>query len=513
MIIDYFYQNLQKTPNKTALIVAEKSFTYLELSQKIAALSGTLLQKGVRSKSHVAVILPNSVEFVICLLAIAHLGAVIVPLNSTLKPDALLKMIKACDCEFAVASSIHLQTLIDLQAIKPQNCFCTDEKLSLVTSFNQAIQKFSEYKLTPQKFESDLPFIITMTSGSTGDPKPIIFSQGTKIKRAMGAKDCYKLDDSIISIAATPLYHSLAQRLVLLPLILGGTVVVLKHFTPKLWIEVVQKHRVSFSMLVSSQCSSLVQAIKENSTSLKSLKVLVSSSALLSNQNKKALIEAFDCEVHEIYGASEVGTVTNLAPDNAKQKLDTVGNALPGVDLQIVDDNGQKLLANQIGEIICKSPTAFLGYYQRPDQTKQAVRDGFFYTGDMGKLDQDGFLTFSGRKKEIIITGGINVYPKDIEDVLIKSDLLKECAVIGVEDDLFGEVLMAVVVPKNKKDFNVRELQKICLNELADFQQPLGYEVLESLPKNSMGKILKKELRQKFAKLDLTKHLRKIIQR
>jgi long-chain acyl-CoA synthetase len=511
MIINIFHKHVKETPDKIALIVDQSQLTYRELAQQVAAFSATLETMGVKKGSHIALILNNSVEFLVVMLSAARLGSVIVPLNIALKSNFILKAIQASDSKFVIATRHHLKSTLSSGDIYKKNSICLDDNEEGILTYAKAIENFPQAKLTVMPLTGDEHFILTMTSGSTGDPKPIIFSQNTKITRAYSARDCYHLDDSIVSLAATPLYHSLAQRLVLLPLLLGGTTVIMKHFKPKLWLDAVSNHEVTFSIPVSSQLANIITEYNQGKYNVSSLRTLVSSSALISQELKEKLIDTFDCEIHEIYGASEVGVVTNLAPTDSKKKLGTVGKALPVIDLKIVDDEGKTLPIGEKGEITCKTPSSFIGYYKRPDETAKAIVSGYFHTGDLGKLDKDGFLTFMGRKKDIIITGGINVYPEDIEKVLMESDLLKECAVIDVKDIHFGETVLAVIVVKDPRNFNLRGLQILCMKKLADYQQPLGYEILDELPKNSMGKIMKPELRLQFKGLDLTKKLRSII--
>jgi long-chain acyl-CoA synthetase len=512
MISDFLIKHTNNHPNKIALITQDKTLTYYELLNQVNAIAFCLQKQGVKKGTAVAVILKNSIEFSVVMLAIARIGAMIVPLNTSLKDDGISKAIQASDASHAVVGKHHLETILK-NNISKDHCICIEENIDDILTYENALQnnleKSKELIIEDQTGEE--PFILTMTSGSTSDPKPIIFSQNTKIKRAQLAQECYNLDEGIISIAATPQYHSLAQRLTLLPLFLGGTAVIMKNFTPKLWLEMVEKYHVTISIPVSSQLSSILNEYKSGNYNVSSLKTLVSSSALISQDLKEELIKTFNCEIHEIYGTSEVATVTNLSPKDGKAKLGTVGKALPGVRIKIIGEKDEELPTGEAGEIIVQSPTVFSGYHNKPEITKESMRGGYFHTGDIGKMDQDGFLTFVGRKKDIIITGGINVYPQDIEKILMNGNLLKECAVIGLEDSYFGEAILAVVVPKNKDLFNIRELQKACIKSLADYQQPLAYEIVEELPKNNMGKIMKPMLREQFKNLDLSKHIRGIL--
>jgi long-chain acyl-CoA synthetase len=360
----------------------------------------------------------------------------------------------------------------------------------------------------PRNLTCSEDYILTMTSGSTGVPKPIILRQQTKIDRAfLGCRDLYGLSQDEVIITASPMYHSLGQRLVLLPLIIGGTSVIIPRFTPDSWLKAIEVHRVTFTIAVSSHLERLVKHPGVGDYDIKSLRVIVSSSALLSDKMKRACIEMLGCDFHECYGTSEIGIATSLSPEDCGRYLNSVGKALPYVSLKIMDENRNERSVGQVGEIACKTVTRFTGYYKRPEETAESE---YFYTGDLGYLDGDGFLYLCGRKKELIIVGGTNVYPKDVEEVINAHPDVKESAVIGVEDLYFGEVVIAVLVPENR-DVDIRAIQRLCTQELADYQQPMAYEILLELPRNGMGKLMKHKLREQFAAYDATAVLRKIM--
>ena len=230
------------------------------------------------------------------------------------------------------------------------------------------------------------------------------------------------------------------------------------------------------------------------------MKAIVSSSALLKADVKKLLINSFSCDFHECYGASEVGTVTNLSPKDALDCVNSVGKAFGGINIIIRNENGEPLLNGEVGEITVKSPTAFLGYYKLPEITSLAVKDGYFYTGDQGYLDSDGFLYFSGRKKEIIITSGMNIYPVDIESVLLAHPSVSEAAAFGIDDAALGEAVVAAIVLKNKNQvLTEKELRKWCKGKLLDYQKPLRYFFVDKLPKTSLGKVQRSKLKVIFS--------------
>ena len=499
-IIDIFYENVKKAPNKIAIICEDKKLSYKKLSEDIEKLSITFREKGLKENDKIVILLNNSIEFATTLLTCAKEGLTLVAVNPSLKIGDIKKTIKSTDAK-AILSYTHI-----LKNIK--NELIDIKYIDIVNDFQNISLKDIKQNFKKSNISVDIPYILSMTSGSTGDPKPIIFSQKTKIDRAfLSAKKLYNLNKNDTILASTPMYHSLAQRLVLLPLLMGATSVISVKFSPKKWLEAIQKHRVTFTMTTSTHINLILKEMEKNCYDLSSLKTIVSSSALLPYDIKQRCIKEFKASFYEIYGASEVGTLTNLSPiDTHKSK--SVGKALDYVDIKIILTDSTLAKPNQIGEIVCYTKTAFLGYYNLPQKTKKSFwKEKYFKTGDLGYLDEDGYLYFSGRKKEMINVSGINVYPKDIEEVINSCSLVKECAVIGVDDQYFGEAILAIISDENA---NLKEIKRKCLDNLADFQQPHAFEVIKELPKNEMGKISKLKLKEIYKNYDATKNFRKL---
>ncbi len=510
--------NAKRHPDKTAIYFADQSLTYSQLIDQVSAIAIGMQKIGVGPGSHLTVLLNNSVEFAVVMLAAAKLGATIVPMATSLNSDALDVGIKATDCEFLIGWHAivagHLEAMQTQFPIARDHILVVGGELPGCPSYTKLLTDNSgQNSFELADINEDADFILTMTSGSTSAPKPIVFTQATKINRSYAARDMYELTEDDIILAATPMYHSLAQRLVLLPLLLGATSVIMAGFSPKAWLGAVEKYAVTFSIAVSSQLEMIVENLKGNETRLSSLKTIVSSSALLKIDIKSKLIEAMNCDFHECYGASEVGIVSNLSPADSRDKRESVGTAGNNVTIRIVNKSGADVALGEIGEICCRTPLLFFRYYKNPEETQRAVVDGYFHTGDLGYLDEDGFLYFSGRAKELIITGGINVYPKDVEEVLSGHDLVEECAVIGVEDKQFGEAVVAVIKLTASAEPDERSLRRHCFKQLADFQQPLAYYFIDELPKSSMGKIMKHKLVDQLKGKDTTEYLRTVLQR
>ena len=498
-IIERIHQSIQKTPDKHALIFLDKVLTYKELGDAVNTLSYSLQQKGITRGDHIGVVLPNGIEFCLVMLAAANIGAAIVPHNTSLSAKSLHHAFKHADVHHYIIwhSLIH-----DLQVETTQHeinslWISVGKDIEQTISFDVLLKcsHLDQIDNTPSYKDDD--FILTMTSGSTGAPKPIVLSQACKVKRADAAIQLYSITSEDVILAATPLYHSLAERLVLAPLISGGTAVIMPGFSAQQWLALIEQHKISMTIAVSSQLKKIHDALSSSNYQLSSLRCLVSSSERLPQSLKLNLLAALNCDFHECYGASEVAIISNLDYSTTHSHRDSVGKTIPGTNVCIIDDTGKLLPPGKIGEIACKTPMLFSGYFKREEQTQSAFIEDYFLTGDLGKLDEEGFLYFCGRKKEMIITGGINVYPKDIEELLLHHPDIQEVAVIPLPDDSLGEIVTAVIVSSGA--IKQRELQRLCAKELADFQQPREYIFLDKLPKNALGKVMKPTLITKLS--------------
>ncbi len=496
-IINIFYSNVRNYPNKTALIFENIEFSYSRLAQEVSGLSEYLSKRGVKKNDRVGVLLPNCPEFVIIMLVAANLGITLIPQNMTLPAKLIIKTFKSINVKHIIA---HYSMIHSLKQIN--NDFTiwisVGGASEYAVFYDEIIKNIKQSYLIRKDISPEQPYIVTLTSGSTGNPKPIILLQSTKISRVKSLILNYNIVRNNIILAATPLYHSLAQRLVLLPLLSGGTCVLMAGFTSDMWISKVKKYNITFTMAVSSQLKQIYRILEKQDIKLDSLHCLVSSSELLDVGLKKKLIKKLHCDFYECYGTSEVGCVTSISSKEIDKNL-SVGKPIDGVDIKILRDDCSVASIGEVGEIVCKTSMSFSGYDKCMGIVKNYMWNGYFRTGDLGKLDDEGYLYFKGRKKDMIVTGGINVYPKDIEDILNAYDKILECAVIALPDKNLGEMVTAVIVAKDSI-LRIKELQKLCAKELADYQQPKRFIFVDQLPKNNLGKIVKYKLIEQYSK-------------
>ncbi len=491
-----FFANAQKNPGKTAIYFEDTAISYKELADTTARWMTALGSQGVRRGDALGLLLPNGPDFAAVMLASAGIGAVLVPLNSTLPAAAIHTAFRAGSVKHVIGTAAPLAAIEG-----PDFSFLTGVRISTegASGGSQTKEKLLgaaslDWKpyLTGQ--EPD-PFILTMTSGSTGNPKPIVLTQTTKWNRAHAAIEMYGIKGGDVILAATPLYHSLAERLFLIPMVLGATSVLMHRYSASEWMKTVERRGVTFTIAVSAQLAQIAKLVtNETASALKTLRSVVSSSAKLENSLKTTLLSKLECDFHECYGTSEVAIASTLDVVNEREKLTSVGKPAPGVEIKILTEGDRLAAIDEPGEIAVRTPMIFGGYLKQPEATAQATWQGHFRTGDLGKIDKDGYLYYLGRKKELVISGGINIYPQDIEAVVARFPGVAECACFPVPDENLGEVVGVAVVSAPGTEITAKDLRHHCASLLADYQQPRKYLFLKELPKNEMGKTMKRLL-------------------
>ena len=491
-----FYANALATPEKEAVWCDGRTVSYKEMAELVSRYSNLLLGQGVEYGDHIAIPMNNSIESVALFFSAADLGVCVVPLNPSLPLEAVKTAMQAGDIKHVIARKAFFSDCEKNGGLDiPGFSICLDQEFPGTTPFSQIAEMSAERPKAVHEVNGDESLILTMTSGSTGTPKPIDISQDNKYDRAMAHIRVYKITKEDRILAATPLYHSLAERLVILPLILGATSILLPRFTPSIWLKCVEEQKPTFTIAVSAQLAQILELLKKpGAPEITSFRSIVSSSALLEASVKYELIEILKCEFHEMYGASEVSTVTDICFQEARDKQKSVGKAFDEAQIRILRDESEAdfdtdCASGEVGEIAVKTKLQCKGYYKQEAMMRAAMFCDYFRTGDLGYMDEDGYLYFSGRKKELIITGAVNVYPNDIDKVVGKLPEVEECAAFAYPDDRLGEVVALAVVPKEDHEINLRALKTFCARNLADFQQPHKIFIVESLPKNTMGKL------------------------
>ena len=502
-IAGLFFKAVDADPSKRAIWCDGEDMTYKEFGVLVCKYANYLTSHGVAYGDIIGIPMNNSIESVALIMSAAVIGAGLAPINPTIPVDAIDNAFKAGHVKHLIARKAFFKAIKKYDFDYLTGCrLCLDGEADGADSFSVVLEA-SDKRPDFTGITGDETLILTLTSGSTGVPKPIELTQDNKLKRAEAHIKLYDITPNDNILAATPLYHSLAERLVILPLLIGATSVLLPRFTPILWLNCVKEQQVTFTIAVSAQLSQIAQLLSSPFIpEISSLRSIVSSSALLEPHVRNELIKKLSCDFHEMYGTSECSTVTSINFREAIDKQQSVGRPLPGVEIRIIDDEGKPLSTGEIGVIAVKTPLKCASYYGLPGKMEEAMSHGYFRTGDLGRVDQDGYLYFAGRKKELIITGGVNVYPQDVENKILTLDAVAECAAFPYADERLGEVVAVAVVLKEGMSLSKREIQFFCARNLADYQQPHKIFFLKELPKNAMGKLTKMKLPEAVAGME-----------
>ena len=482
-------QHAQHTPKQLAVISDAIELTYQELFQQADAWAQFLATKKSFNQAplRLLTLCAEPTHNLILALAVAKLNALIIPANAQSSHKQVLSFCEAVGADLLI---------YDIER------FETSGLTTPYLSFEQglsAVENAQNIPKTDQAWSNlDALFLLTLSSGSTGKPKPIVISQDVKLARARQTIDLYHLTSQDVVLNASPFFHSLGQRLSFVPLVAGATLVYLKKFTPNLWLEAVAKNQVTFTIPVATHLYAIQPKVKDAIAQMASLRCIVTSSAPIDAGFKKALQQEIGCTFYEIYGATEVAIATNLEPADFVNKHQTVGRACQDVQIQILSASLEVLPNNELGQIAVKTPLMFSGYDDLPELTQASLHQGYFLTGDLGFMDDEGYLTYVSRQKDVIISGGINIYPAEIEQCLLGSKLLSSVCVIGVNDSLLGEAVIAICVGEASAELKLRQLAN---QELVPYQRPIQYFFVEALPLTPSGKIDKMALREFYNNL------------
>lgn len=490
-IYEAFKSSVEKYGNKLAVSCDDEEITYNDLYKLVNKLVSGFLSANVSKGNHVGVLLNNSAEYVATFVALAKMGCCVVPLNNTLPASAIKKSVDYADVNYLIVSKKQTENQY-LDGNDLANCTIID--IDEIIDDNKLVDDNLGYELN--SLDLDNEYILALTSGSTGNPKAIVLSQNNKYERAIAHIDAFGLNETDRILVTTPLYHSLAERLMFMSLILGATVVMPNINNGVSIYELLDKEDITFAISVPSQLSILLDDLKRNNIAkFDKIKVLVSSSSLLSNNLKNELIDHIDARLFEIYGMSEASTLTIKELEKEYSSDNKVGYSFAGSQIKIIrgdnnTDYDTECKTGEIGEIVCKTRLMFKGYYKQKASTSHYYDfNGYFKTGDVGFLDDKGCLHFVGRKKEIIINDSVNVYPRDIDSEIEKMPEVAECAAFAYPDERLGEIIALAIVPNEDYEISIKNIKAYCKRNLADFQQPQVFFVVDSLPKNTLGKL------------------------
>lgn len=494
-------------PNKPAVIDEQQTLSWGEIDARSNQVANGLASLGIGRGDGVAILMSNCVEYAEILFGTLKAGAVVVPLNLAVNEEGLLGMLNDSASkglfltpEQYARMFTHLGSAQNLLSDAVVVHGATDELSGLDYSMWRDAQPDTDPGVV---IEDEDPCNIIYSSGTTGLPKGIKHTHRRRIQSMYEMALGHRYHFEAISICPIGLYSNIAWASVFCALIVGGTCVIQRSFDPASWLDAVEKYQVTHTFMVPLQFQKVLESPEFDPSRVGSLEAVLSGGSPLFLNLKKAVIEQFGCLVIELYGLTE-GFMTMLQPGESESKLASVGKPVRGNDYLIVDDDDRPLPWGGTGEICVRSVHWMVEYHNRPDATREAMYHCpqgklWLRTGDIGRVDEDGYLYIVDRKKDMILSGGQNIYPVDIEAVMVEHDEVSQVAVIGVPHDKWGETPMAVVVatPSARPDLEKRLLE--WTNErVGKRQRIIGVELIQDLPRNPNGKILKRELRKRL---------------
>lgn len=469
-----------------------REWSYIEFDRAVNRTANMLLSYNIAKGDVVSLLLPNSAEYIIAYFACWKIGALAGPVNSLLKSEEI---------EWVIGNSEAKLILSEPSALADGQLRGLTNNIPVITNWPPTHAGGSD-ELGEIEIDTDDDAIIIYTSGTTGKPKGCLLTHANLIANARQIAEwmSFGVDDRLLTVM--PLFHMNAVSVTTMTaLYAGGSTVVSPKFSASRFWDIIEKYKITsfgsvatmLSMLLSRQ-QSAVSSQPENS----SLRFAMCGSAPVPAELLKRFEETFGCLVIEGYGLSESTCRSTFNPPNENRRPGSCGQPI-GNEMKVVDDDDNEIATGELGEIVLRGPNICKAYFKNQEATEKAFRGGWFHTGDIGYRDEDGFFYIADRKSDMIIRGGENIYPREIDDVLYTHPAVEAAAVIGVPDDLYGEEVAAFVVLKNGVNVSDDELMNFCREHLADYKCPKTIGFLDEIPKGPTGKLLKRELAKLFS--------------
>ena len=497
-------------PDRTALIHDDERWTYEELGRLVRQFAGELLAGGLAPGEKVAVMAPNGFAFIVAYFGTLHAGGVVVSLNTLQAADEVTYQLQDSGAKVFVLHADCLEAgltafdrVVSCEKLYVAGRAAGTETPAGAESFDDAMAQSAPADLA--QTNPDGTAVILYTSGTTGRPKGaelthfnLFYNAQFMSERAFSIwpEQINILGPGQVGIAALPLYHSFGQTAIQNGLLFGGgTVTFLSRFTAGRAVQVIARDGVTFFAGVPTMYFAILHDPGARRDALSGLRYCVSGGAPLPTEVKRNFEERFGVRIQEAYGLSETSPFATMQRPDETAKCGTIGKPIVGVDVRIVDDDDQELRLGERGEIVIRGHNVMKGYHNKPEATAEALRGGWLHTGDIGHVDADGDIFIVDRKKDMILRGGYNVFPREVEEVLYAHPAVAEAAVIGIPDDRLGEAVKAIVVLRPMGQATAEELIQHCKEHVAAYKYPRVVEIRDALPQGPTGKILKRALR------------------
>lgn len=515
--LDFLYIATAICPDRPFIVFEGHRCSFAQFNERVNRLATVFIDLGAEKGDRIGMLHVNCPNYVEAYFAAAKIGAIFVPLNFRAKSDELTYMIGNAGVKLLLVGARYLKTvkemLPDLPSVKA--FISVDERQNNDYFYEDLIRSAAPGNVNIDLNDEDIT-ILMYTAGTTGRPKGVPLRHSGFVSYILENVEPASLQTEERNLLSVPLYHVAGMQAVLGAVYGGRTLILMRQFEVKTWLRTVQDEQATRAMLVPTMLKWVIDDPDFDDFDLSSLSVITYGAAPMPlHVIRKAIAEMPWVRFINAFGQTETAsTITALGPEDhiikgteaekekrLKRLTSSIGRPIAGVEVRIFDDKGDALQSNHIGEIYAKGPGIMKGYWGADKKSAQVItEDGWLKTGDKGWKDEDGYIYLAGRSDDMIIRGGENISPEEVEDVLHCHPKIDEAAVIGIPDPDWGQVPRAVVVVKNKEEASEEEIMTYCRSRLAGFKRPRSVLFIDSLPRNPMGKVLKKELREKYGK-------------
>ncbi|MCZ7565399.1 MAG: AMP-binding protein [Burkholderiales bacterium] len=493
----WIHANAGFAPTKPALRFEGQDISYAGLARKIDALAGALDAAGLGAGDRAAFLGLNNPEALALLFACARLGALCVPLNWRLAPPEHRATLADCAPRLLVAEPAFAAAIDGVRASLAPMRFVALGAAAGWERYEDFLAAGAGRAVPAASAHDDSPVLISYTSGSTGRPKGVVLSQSALFYNAVNSTHMHDLASTDRVLTTLPLFHVGGLNILTLPALhAGATVTLHPKFDPGATLEAIERERITLTVLVPAQIAALAAHPRWSQADLGSLRMITTGSQIVPPRDYER-VHARGVPLVSVYGSTETAPIaTYVRAAEARRKAGSAGRAAPHCECRVVDAAGNDVPAAASGEIVVRGPNVMAGYWGDPAASEAALRDGWFHTGDVGHFDDEGWLTVDGRIKDMIISGGENVYPAEIENVLAEHDAIAEVAVVGRPDERWGEAVVAVVVPKAGRRLEAHEVLALLEGRVARYKHPRAVIFVDALPRTALGKVQKADVRE-----------------
>lgn len=485
----------KKNDDATAVAIKYKGIhiTYKQLDKTVNQYANYLKKLDIKAKDKVMLICPNSPEFIYSYLSVVKNGSIIIPINLQLTMAEIVHLIKDSEVSCMMIHPIILQKMkLTKEAIQKRLGIAI---IVLDEDFQKNIANMPDDNVEDFLDENAVSTFL-YTSGTTGKPKAAMLTHKNLV---LNAEQCQIVLHGVQAdnyMCVLPMFHVFAfTACVLNPLLSGATITILEKFHPKEVIASLLNDDITVFMGVPTMYVVLLSACRNNNISFPTLRLAVSGGATMPVEVLRQAKSTLKLPVVEGYGLTEASPAVCFNPLDGVQKEGSIGRPVPYIQCKVVDENDKELPVGEVGELIAKGENVMIGYFNQEEETRKTLRNGWLHTGDLVKKDEEGYIYIVDRKKDLIIVSGMNVYPREIEEVLYRHPKVKEAAVVGIDDKLRGEYIKAFIVLKEEETCTQKEISNYLKAHIARYKIPRSIEFIQELPKNSTGKIQKQALK------------------